>query len=124
MINSQELIKISIENSSDKIEKCINEIQERLTTAAKKGEFSYNYNGSKYFPGLLHYVAKILFAEGYKVEYKNSMLEISWYDTEIKQTKYSEEKKTENYKQNKPVQKSEGNKTTRKDSTISTNTEG
>lgn len=124
MINSQELIKISIENSSDKIEKCINDIQERLINVAEKGEFSCNYNGSKYSPGLLRYVAKTLFVEGYKVEYKNSMLEISWYDTEVKQTKYSEEKKAENYKQNKSVQKSEGNKTTRKDSTISANTEG
>ena len=124
MINPQELIKISIENSQDKIDKCLIDIQERIINAANKGEFSYLYNGSKYSSGLLHYVTKNLTKLGYKVEYKNSVLEISWYDTEIKQTVSAEEKKTEVNKPNKSVQKSEGTKATGKDTTVSSSSEG
>lgn len=124
MINPQELIKISIENSQDKIDKCLIDIQERIINAANKGEFSYLYNGSKYSSGLLHYVTKNLTKLGYKVEYKNSVLEISWYDTEIKQTVSAEEKKTEVNKPNKSVQKSEGTKATGKDTTILSSSEG
>ena len=124
MIKPQELLEISIKNSSDKIEKCLTDIQERILNAANKGEFSYLYNGSKYSSGLLHYVAKNLIQLEYKVEYKNSMLEISWYDTEIKQTVSAEEKKTEVNKPNKSVQKSEGTKATGKDTTVSSSSEG
>ena len=124
MINPQELIKISIENSQDKIDKCLIDIQERIINAANKGEFSYLYNGNKYSSGLLHYVTKNLTKLGYKVEYKNSMLEISWYDTEIKQTVSAEEKKTEVNKPNKSVQKSEGIKAAGKNTTILSSSEG
>jgi hypothetical protein len=124
MINPQELIKISIENSQDKIDKCLIDIQERIINAANKGEFSYLYNGNKYSSGLLHYVTENLTKLGYKVEYKNSVLEISWYDTEIKQTVSAEEKKTEVNKPNKSVQKSEGTKATGKNTTILSNSEG
>ena len=124
MINPQELIKISIENSQDKIDKCLIDIQERIINAANKGEFSYLYNGNKYSSGLLHYVTKNLTKLGYKVEYKNSVLEISWYDTEIKQTVSAEEKKTEVNKPNKSVQKSEGTKATGKNTTILSSSEG
>ena len=124
MINPQELIKISIENSQDKIDKCLIDIQERIINAANKGEFSYLYNGNKYSSGLLHYVTKNLTKLGYKVEYKNSVLEISWYDTEIKQTVSAEEKKTEVNKPNKSVQKSEGIKAAGKNTTILSSSEG
>ena len=124
MIKPQELLEISIKNSSDKIEKCLTDIQERILNAANKGEFSYLYNGSKYSSGLLHYVTKNLIQLEYKVEYKNSMLEISWYDTEIKQKVSAEEAETKNNKPNKPVQKSEGTKATGKDTTVSPSSEG
>jgi len=124
MIKPQELLEISIKNSSDKIEKCLTDIQERILNAANKGEFSYLYNGSKYSSGLLHYVTKNLIQLEYKVEYKNSMLEISWYDTEIKQKVSAEEAETKNNKPNKSVQKSEGTKATGKDTTVSPSSEG
>ena len=124
MIKPQELIEISIKNSSDKIEKCLTDIQERILNAANKGEFSYLYNGSKYSSGLLHYITKNLTQLEYKVEYKNSILEISWYDAEIKQTVPAEETETKNNKPNKSVQKSEGTKTARKNTTVSPNSEG
>ena len=124
MIKPQELIEISIKNSSDKIEKCLTDIQERILNAANKGEFSYLYNGSKYSSGLLHYITKNLTQLEYKVEYKNSILEISWYDAEIKQTVPVEETETKNNKPNKSVQKSEGTKTVRKNTTVSPNSEG
>lgn len=123
MVTPQELTEISVKNSSDKIVKCHNDIEERIINAANKGEFSYLYNGSKYSSGLLHYITKNLTRLGYKVEYKNSMLEISWYDTEIKQTISVEEKKTEVNKPNKSVQKSEGTKASGKDTTVSSSSE-
>ena len=124
MVTTQELLTISVKNSSDKIAKCYDDIEERIINAANKGEFSYLYNGSKYSSGLLHYVTKNLTKLGYKVEYKNSMLEISWYDTEIKQTISAKETETKNNKPNKPVQKSEGTKATGKDTTVSPSSEG
>ena len=124
MVTTQELLTISVKNSSDKIAKCYDDIEERIINAANKGEFSYLYNGSKYSSGLLHYVTKNLTKLGYKVEYKNSVLEISWYDTEIKQTVSAEEKKTEVNKPNKSVQKSEGIKAAGKNTTILSSSEG
>ena len=124
MIKPQELIEISIKNSSDKIEKCLTDIQERILNAANKGEFSYLYNGSKYSSGLLHYITKNLTQLEYKVEYKSSMLEISWYDTEIKQTISAKETETKNNKPNKSIQKSERTKTAGKDTTVSFSSEG
>ena len=118
MIKAVELIKISEEHSKEKIEKCLNEIQERIKNAAENGQFSYTYNGNKYMPGFLHYIAKLISKFGYKVTYTNSILEITWYETEAEQTKSSQKEKTEVDKQNKSMQKSEGNKTAGKDTSI------
>lgn len=123
MIKPQELIEISIKNSEDKLKKCLEDIEERIINAANKGEFSYLYNGNKYSSGLIHYVAEYLSRKEYKVEYKNSMLEISWYDTEIKQTLSVGEKEKKTNKPNKSVQKSEGDKATGKNITVSPSSE-
>jgi len=122
MIKPQELIELSVKNSEDKLKKCLEDIENRLISAAEKGEFSYIYNGNKYSTGLIHYVAKDLSRKGYKVEYKtNATLEISWYDTEIEQTFQTlsigeKEKKTN--KSDKSVQNFGGTKAAGKNTTV------
>ena len=132
MIKPEELIDVSIENSVIKIEKCLLDIQERIINAAKKGEFSYNYNGAKYSTGIIHYISNVLSEIGYDTKCSNTLLEISWYNTktkntwenanlskeEINKTESSKKEEAKTFKQDKPVQKSEGTKTTGKNSSV------
>ena len=136
MIKPEELIDVSIENSVIKIEKCLLDIQERIINAAKKGEFSYNYNGAKYSTGIIHYISNVLSEIGYDTKCSNTLLEISWYNTktkntwenanlskeEINKTESSKKEEAKTFKQDKPVQKSEGTKTTGKNSSVSSDT--
>ena len=136
MIKPEELIDVSIENSIIKIEKCLLDIQERIINAAKKGEFSYTYNGAKYSTGIIHYISNILSEMGYDTRCPSTLLEISWYNTktkntwknaniskeEINKTESSKKEEAKTFKQDKPVQKSEGTKTTGKNSSVSSDT--
>lgn len=108
MINASELKKIAFNESKDIIDKCLVDIEDRITNVAKAGGFYYTFNGNKYDSGLLRYVASIIEDAGFKVNYNNYILEISWYDATLELTPvFGIEEVVSTKKESKKIDKSD-----------------